>query len=254
VDIYFPARETRAKPDLVAFDGVTTAVPGFNPFYGTSAAAPDTAAVAALMLAKNSCRTPAQIQRALVASAVDIGASGTDPVAGAGDLDALAALEAVPPPTCSADAQCDDGDPCTADLCDGCSCEHRNPCDDGNPCTVDACDPVTACSATPVEGFAGVACVCGQDVGAGACSGTALPSAVRKRFEHACRLVARAAAITSPARERRLVGRALGAFARARQRVSTGVRRGTVASACAQAVGAVIDDARVRAARLRSTL
>ena len=39
----------RQKPDITAADGVSTAAPGFNPFYGTSAAAPHAAAIAALL-------------------------------------------------------------------------------------------------------------------------------------------------------------------------------------------------------------
>ena len=38
----------RQKPDITAADGVSCAAPGFNPFYGTSAAAPHAAAIAAL--------------------------------------------------------------------------------------------------------------------------------------------------------------------------------------------------------------
>src|SRR5262249_44111761 len=56
--LFYPP-EIRPKPDLVACDGVTTSVPGYSPFYGTSAAAPHVAAVAALMLAKNPFFTPA---------------------------------------------------------------------------------------------------------------------------------------------------------------------------------------------------
>ena len=44
------APEVRAKPDLAAADGVATSVPGFNPFFGTSAAAPSAAGIAALIL------------------------------------------------------------------------------------------------------------------------------------------------------------------------------------------------------------
>jgi len=40
----------RQKPDIAAADGVATATPGFNPFFGTSAAAPHAAAIAALLL------------------------------------------------------------------------------------------------------------------------------------------------------------------------------------------------------------
>ena len=38
----------RQKPDVAAADGVSTATPGFNPFFGTSASAPHSAAIAAL--------------------------------------------------------------------------------------------------------------------------------------------------------------------------------------------------------------
>jgi hypothetical protein len=42
--------DVRSKPDIAAADGVQTTVPGFNPFFGTSAAAPSAAGVAALLL------------------------------------------------------------------------------------------------------------------------------------------------------------------------------------------------------------
>ena len=38
----------REKPDFAAADGVSTATPGFNPFFGTSASAPHSAAIGAL--------------------------------------------------------------------------------------------------------------------------------------------------------------------------------------------------------------
>lgn len=38
----------RQKPDIAAADGVTTATPGFDPFFGTSASAPHAAAISAL--------------------------------------------------------------------------------------------------------------------------------------------------------------------------------------------------------------
>ena len=44
------APDVRQKPNLAAPDGVSTSVPGFAPFYGTSAAAPAAAGVAALIL------------------------------------------------------------------------------------------------------------------------------------------------------------------------------------------------------------
>ena len=52
VEIYFPSRETRVKPDIVAVDCVTVTGAGSFPivFCGTSAAAPHVAGVAALIL------------------------------------------------------------------------------------------------------------------------------------------------------------------------------------------------------------
>ena len=45
-----PVPDVRPKPDLAAPDGVNTTVPGFAPFYGTSAATPAAAGIAALIL------------------------------------------------------------------------------------------------------------------------------------------------------------------------------------------------------------
>ncbi|MFT4154031.1 S8 family serine peptidase [Parafilimonas sp.] len=82
------------KPDVTAADGCATSTPGFETFYGTSAAAPNAAAIAALVLSKFPDLTPAQIHTALVSSAIDIEASGTDRDAGAGIVMTYEALEA----------------------------------------------------------------------------------------------------------------------------------------------------------------
>lgn len=90
---------TRNKPDITAADGVATSVSGFQPFFGTSAAAPGAAAIAALLLQGKPNATQAEIRSALVSSAIDLGAPGFDPVTGAGVImtgPALAAL-GVPP-------------------------------------------------------------------------------------------------------------------------------------------------------------
>lgn len=53
---------------------------------------------------------------------------------------------------CDSDAECDDGDLCTADTCneDG-SCSYDGVvCDDGDACTADACVPELGCTATEV--------------------------------------------------------------------------------------------------------
>jgi len=144
VRLTFP-QETRAKPDISGFDGVNTSVPGFAPFFGTSAAAPHVAAVAALMLQRNPFITPGTIRSVLTATAVDVGTPGFDDVAGAGRLDALAAVSAIPPPECPPDSACDDGDPCTTDRCEQGRCMHAAvSCDDGNPCNgLETCDSAT---------------------------------------------------------------------------------------------------------------
>jgi len=74
----------RQKPDIAAADGVATASPGFNPFYGTSAAAPHAAAIAALIKQAVPGVTPAQMRTALTSTALDIAAPGVDIVTGAG--------------------------------------------------------------------------------------------------------------------------------------------------------------------------
>ncbi len=82
------------KPDLTAADGVSvTGVGGFqSPFYGTSAAAPHAAAIAALLKSARPGITPAEVRTALLASAIDIEAPGVDRDAGAGIIMANDAL------------------------------------------------------------------------------------------------------------------------------------------------------------------
>ena len=62
--------KVRVKPDITAADGVACATPGFNPFYGTSAAAPHAGAVAALLLSANKNATVAKIRSVLTRSAL----------------------------------------------------------------------------------------------------------------------------------------------------------------------------------------
>jgi hypothetical protein len=58
----------RQKPDLTAADGVACSTPGFEHFYGTSAAAPHAAAIGALLLSAKPNATQAQIRKALTKS------------------------------------------------------------------------------------------------------------------------------------------------------------------------------------------
>ncbi|WP_394617610.1 S8 family serine peptidase [Lentzea sp. JNUCC 0626] len=87
-----PLAQTRQKPDITAADGVTTSVPGFAPFFGTSAAAPNAAAIAGLILSGNPGLAPAEVKEALTATAIDIVESGVDNRTGAGIVMADRAL------------------------------------------------------------------------------------------------------------------------------------------------------------------
>jgi subtilisin family serine protease len=76
----------RLKPDLASADGVSTTVPGpFQPlFFGTSAAAPHAAAIAALLKSAQPGLPAVEIQTILTNTALDIMAPGWDRDSGAG--------------------------------------------------------------------------------------------------------------------------------------------------------------------------
>ena len=99
-----PTNDGRTKPDVTGIDGVAVTANGgfFNPFFGTSAAAPHAAGVAALILSCNPSLksgepgdNPAADRTALRTSilntAVDLGVAGVDNTYGSGRIDALAA-------------------------------------------------------------------------------------------------------------------------------------------------------------------
>jgi len=100
-----PGVVLRRKPEIAAPDGTNTTffTPGGDVgldddrspnFFGTSAAAPHAAAVAALMLERNPALTPAEITALLQSTASDIAAAGVDDRAGSGLIDAVRVLEA----------------------------------------------------------------------------------------------------------------------------------------------------------------
>jgi subtilisin-like proprotein convertase family protein len=84
----------RQKPQITAADGVTTSLTDFTPFFGTSAAAPHAAAITALLLSGNPGIAPAAVRSAILTSALDIEAPGTDQDTGAGILMANRLLNA----------------------------------------------------------------------------------------------------------------------------------------------------------------
>ncbi len=104
--IFFPSQQERLKPDLVATDGgLVTGAGGFGQelppgsgnirFFGTSAAAPHAAGVAALVLSADPTLTPSEVRNTLTESAVDLGATGADNTFGAGRIDAFVAVQSV---------------------------------------------------------------------------------------------------------------------------------------------------------------
>src|SRR5262249_42588481 len=134
---------------------------------------------------------------------------------------------------------CDDGDPCTTDSCDsqlgcqhalapdGTSCANADPCDgdetcqagacqpgtplvcdDGDACTTDSCPPGQGCVAEPLDGFAGLDCVCQQDLALPACSSHLVPRAVLSRFGRACRMIRNAERGGSKRHQRALIRQA----------------------------------------------
>ena len=87
------------KPDFTAADRVNTSVENFDPFRGTSAAAPHAGAIAALLKSKFPGATNAQIRDALTGTALDIGTAGWDRDSGAGIIMPIPAMTklSVPP-------------------------------------------------------------------------------------------------------------------------------------------------------------
>ena len=74
---------------------------GFQPLFGTTAAAPHPAAIAALPLSSKPTATPAEIRTALVSSATDLVPAGFDTVTDNGILLAGLALAALGVPAVS---------------------------------------------------------------------------------------------------------------------------------------------------------
>lgn len=89
-----PTNDGRLGVSVAAPDGAWTQAYG-GPFYGTSAAAPHAAGVAALVLDANPQLTPPDVRNAMETTAIDAAAPGPDYKAGHGRVDALASVQVV---------------------------------------------------------------------------------------------------------------------------------------------------------------
>lgn len=90
--------EIRTKPEIAATDGVSTTMATFTPFYGTSAAAPHAAAVAALLWETNPAATRNALLSHMQSTAVNVGAPGADFLSGSGLIQVVSPLPTVPGP------------------------------------------------------------------------------------------------------------------------------------------------------------
>jgi len=89
--IFYPSFVERQTPVMTGVDGVSVTGAGSFPstFYGTSAAAPHVAAVAAMIWSADLSFNSSQVTSMLTGSAVDLGAPGFDNVFGYGRADAF---------------------------------------------------------------------------------------------------------------------------------------------------------------------
>jgi uncharacterized membrane protein len=148
-------------PGCVTFSADYSSPDAFQPFCGTSMAAPHVAGLAALLLGVDPARSPAELRQVIRNGAVDLGPTGFDDVYGHGRIDAIDSLTQVAEP-CMIDEECDDGlfctqndlctdgicfrqdDPCPDQVCDeeadSCvPCLADSDCNDGDHCTQDSC-------------------------------------------------------------------------------------------------------------------
>jgi subtilisin family serine protease len=269
--IDFPRLEIRAKPDLVAFDGVAIsnaggfpACPPFCAFFGTSAAAPHSAGVAALLLDKDPTLTPVEVQAAVTQGAVDIGSPGFDDASGFGRVDALASAgtsTSSTTTTSTSSTTTSTTRPTTTTTSTSSTttstlvappCTSDDECADDDACTVDVCDPVRGCVSTPATGTDGLACRLRRLGAADVCGPGEIDaktsSLIAKRVASAEALLVKATQASKPAARAaalRKIARKLESILR-----RLGRNSGAVSAPCAETLGRLVGDGQALALEL----
>ena len=170
---------------------------------------------------------------------------------------------------------CDDGNPCTADGCDvatgcrhdevadGTACGNEDRCtgvgacaagrcvaaaplncDDASVCTIDRCIAPGTCTHQRI-GFTEARGAIAASLVLGSCATDTVPERIRRLLQKSDALVLRAEAAPGE-KAGRLLGRAMHRLREAAGRARRAWRHG-VSTACADALSAIIDDARLRA-------
>jgi hypothetical protein len=133
-------------------------------------------------------------------------------------------------------------------------CDPTDPvaCDDGDPCTDDVCVGGTQCRNDPLTGIDGVTCACSVPLSS-LCPEQPLPASIEKLADKACTLFDDAAS-APPKRQRRklLAGAQLlkKAIARAGRAMKTGALPANCGEVVVQRIGAARDHARQLAGML----
>ncbi len=126
---------------------------------------------------------------------------------------------------CMADAQCDDGDPCTTDVCSG----------------------AAGCTHVPLAGVESARCVCDRTPPP-SCAGLRIPNIIAAATQRACRLLFYAVSGNkSDAKVRRLLRRTAGRWRVAIRAVGKKSRLETLGAECGAKLQASWVDARARA-------
>ncbi|GMV40364.1 MAG: hypothetical protein AMXMBFR64_20800 [Myxococcales bacterium] len=157
--------------------GILSTVPGggYGSKSGTSMAAPHVAGAAARLMAQNPSWTPADVRAALLAAAETapcagpLGKCGDDPD---GVQEPLLRVGS-PVDPCTSDAACDDGNPCTADVCNSQTGLCTSAPDDGLPCDGICCGGqcrAPACTTDADCGAVGFTCPATVCASGGTCA------------------------------------------------------------------------------------